>query len=59
MGFEPMTSCSQNRHATSYAIFRKNNFKKEKVGFEPTMGIPIDLQSTAFNHSAISPIYKH
>ena len=30
----------------------------EKVGFEPTQENPIDLQSTAFNHSAIFPLIQ-
>lgn len=28
--------------------------KMKKVGFEPTMVVPTDLQSAALNHSAIS-----
>lgn len=54
-----MTFCSQNRHATAALYFDFNFlFYLKKVGFEPTMGEnPTDLQSTAFNHSAISSYF--
>jgi hypothetical protein len=44
-----MTFCSQSRHATAALYF---DHLKE-VGFEPTMRNSTDLQSAAFNHSAI------
>ena len=53
MWFEHMASCSQNRHATK---LRYISILKKKVGFEPTMGYPTDLQSATFNHSAIPSI---
>ena len=49
-----MPSCSQSRHATA-ALYSAIIFYLKKVGFEPTMGNPTDLQSAALNRSAISP----
>ncbi len=33
--------------------------KVGRVGFEPTMGNPADLQSAALNRSAIDPFFSH